>query len=310
MSKKSSKQKRSAARGRRRRLGKGVIAALALALVATAAAVTRLPGLRHLSPFTAAPAPQSQPNLQLSKEYVYAGGRLVATEEPAPSATPAPTPAGPAPANLVATGTFPTPTTAAVNLSWLAPSGSVSSYVVERAEGRDAEGRLQYAAIGPPVTIPPTPPSPYVDPTAEPGKVYLYRVKAVFDTGGSSGYSKQDLATTVRYTGDDPLVGRDDAQGRAASPVRASVLTELRGVVDSIRTLAGVPSAAWRDEPPADPRPAPGVLIRAWHFEELRTHLNRALSELDISEVPADTTLAVGQPIKARHIQDVRDKVR
>lgn len=280
-----------------------------LAVVATAAAVMRLPALRRLSP--AAPAPRAQPNLQLSKEYVYAGGRLVATEEPAPSATPPPTPAGPPPTLLVATATFPTPTTAAVNLVWSAPSpGDVASYVLERAESRDAAGQLQYAPAGPPVTTLPTASNPHVDQTAQAGKVYLYRVKAVFTSGGSSGYSNQDLATTVRYTGDDPLVGASDPQGRPASPIRAVILTELRGVVDSIRTLAGRGGVAWRDEPPLNPRPAPGVLIRAWHFRELRTNLNPALSDLGVSEVPDDPTLAVGQKIKATHIQDVRDRVR
>lgn len=290
---------------RRRKAGRGTVTALALALVAAAAA-TRLPMFR---PYTAPalPAPQSQPNLQLSKEYVYAGGRLVATEEPD---APAPPPTGP-PTALVATAALPTSATVAVSLTWSAPaSGSVAGYVVERAEARDASGQLQYAAAGPPVTALPTPASPYVDRTAAAGKVYLYRVKAIFASGGSSAYSNQDLAATVRYTGDDPLIGRDDPKGRAASPVRALILTELRGVVDSVRALAGLPAAPWRDEPPDNPRPRPGALIRAWHFRELRSNLNPALSTFVIAEVPDDPSLAVGQPIMARHIQDVRDRLR
>lgn len=302
---KRSNARRSVRRARRGGVGRGVVAALTLALMATATAFTRLSPPRP-SPALTSPAATAQPDLQLSKEYVYAGGRLVATEEPA-----APTPAGPTPTALAATAAFPSPTTIAVNLTWSAPSsGAVGSYVVERAEARDAAGRLRYAPVGPAVTTLPTASSPYFDQTAVAGKVYLYRVKAVFASGAPSGYSNQDLATTVRYTGDDPLVGRDDPQGRPGSPVRAAVLTELRDVVDSVRALAGLPRAAWRDEPPEDPRPAPGVLIRAWNFRELRSNLNPALSALGIAEVPPDPTLAVGERIMAKHIQDVRDRVR
>jgi hypothetical protein len=72
----------------------------ACVLLAAGFAATRYNPARHfigLSPLVA-PATQGDwaGTLPLAKEYVYAGGRLVATEEPAPAATPTPTPAGPA----------------------------------------------------------------------------------------------------------------------------------------------------------------------------------------------------------------------
>lgn len=283
---------------------------MTLVLVAAAAAITPLSPLRRAAS-PAAPAGQPQPGLPLSKEYIYAGGRLVATEGPAAAATPAPTPTGAPPTALAAVASFPTQTTFAVSLTWSAPSPeSVAGYIVERAETSDEMGRLQYGPVGSPVTTLPTVSSPYVDQTAAEGKVYIYRVKAVFHAGGSSDYSGPDLATTVRYSGDDPLVGKGDPQGRPASTVRAAILTELRDVVNAVRTLAKLDAAVWRDDPPDNPRPQPQVIIRAWHFDELRKNLNPALAALHVAEVPPDQTLAAGQPIKATHIQDVRERIR
>jgi hypothetical protein len=76
--------------------------------------------------------------------------------------------------------------------------------------------------------------------------------------------------------------------------------------VDAVRVLANVGPAAWQ----TNPAPAPGGSILAAHSLELRTNLNPALSALGITQMPSDPTLAVGLPVKAVHIQDVRDKVK
>lgn len=205
--------------------------------------------------------------------------------------------AGPAPTALVATGYFPSANSVAVKLLWSAPSGATpTGYIVERASSRGTDGPA-YAAVGVPVTTLPTQANPYVD-QAPANAVYLYRVKAVYG-GGYSDYCTPDLATTVRYSGDDPLVG-------GASVVRAANLTELRTVVEAARTLAGVGTGVWK----SNPAPQSNGSILKDHFKELRDNLNQALSALDITQLPPDTTLGAGLPVRAVHIQDVRDKVR
>jgi hypothetical protein len=293
----------------RPRVGRLKLAAATLSLCAVAAgiAATRFDPVRRavgLRPLLATPA-QGNANLPLSKEYVYAGGRLVATEEPTPAATPTPTPGGPPPTNLVATASLPTATTAEVRLSWLAPSPAPSSYVIERASVRIGDGlKSAYAALGQPVTGAPSTAAPYIDQTAVQGVVYAYRVKAIYG-GGPSGYSNQDLATTFRYTGDDPLVGAN-VPGHAASPVLASNLTELRAVIEAVRALAGVGAGSWK----SDPAPLLHGAILPTHFTELRENLNPALDALGIGRVAVDSFIESHQPVMAVHIQDVREKVR
>jgi hypothetical protein len=238
--------------------------------------------------------------LSLSKEYVYAGGRLVATEEPTPL------PSGPPPTNLVATSSIPSTGTLVVRLTWSAPAGATpTGYVVERAQTRDSTG-LQFAPLSPTVTSPPTPGSPYLDQSPPSGTVCIYRVRATFGGGLSDAYSNMDVATTVGYTGDDPLIGANHQPGQHASVVSALNLTELQGVVDKVRALAGMSPAAWKN----NPAPASGGQILADHFIELRTNLNPALSALGIAPMPDDATLGQNKPVMAAHIQDVREKVR
>src|SRR5947209_1391627 len=223
-----------------------VIAPLVLCVIAAGAASLKWAMVRHAVGLASVtePAAQATPTpLQLSKEYVYAGGRLVATEEPTP------VPSGPPPTSLIATASVPTPGPLSVSLTWSAPAsgGTVTNYVVERAQTRDNTG-LQFMPLSPPATSLPTPQNPYLDQSASPGVVYVYRVMANFVGGGTSGYSNLDVATTVSYTGDDPLVGANHQPGQQASVVSALNLTELQGVVDSVRALAGLGRAAWKSD--------------------------------------------------------------
>ncbi|MFL6285813.1 MAG: hypothetical protein ACJ74Q_21955, partial [Pyrinomonadaceae bacterium] len=71
-------------------------------------------------------------------------------------------------------------------------------------------------------------------------------------------------------------------------------------------TLAGLGAGTWK----GNPAPLTNGLILADHFTELRTNLNQALDELGIGRVPDDTSIASSQPVKAVHVQDVRDKLR
>ena len=293
-----------------RRPGFVTAALAACALLAASFAATRFEPVRRaigMRPLSTVVAQASPTPLPLSKEYIYAGGRLVATEEPTSAATPTPTPGGPSPSGLVATASLPTQTTVEVRLTWSAPSTTTpSSYVIERASVRLSDGlKTDYAALGSPVTNAPTMSAPYFDPSPAEGMVYLYRVQAVY-ASGTSGYSNQDVAATNRYSGDDPLIGANDTLHRPASVVRAADLTEMRAVIEAVRTLAGLGTGTWK----GNPTPLSSGLILADHFAELRTNLNSALDALGIGRVPDDTSIASTQPVKAAHMQDVRDRLR
>src|SRR5256714_901644 len=285
---------------RRRGAKAAIVASLALCLVAATAASLRWEPARHAVGLAPAmePAAQATPTpLQLSKEYVYAGGRLVATEEPTPAG-------GPPPTNLVATATSAT----SVALTWTAPAGSISGYVVERAQSKDGPySQVGTTPVGQP-SFTDAAPSSSQPPSADTS--YLYRVKAAYAAGGFSDYSNKDLATTVIFT-DDPLVGVNDPQNRPATTIKATHLTELRRAVSAVNVLAGLGAVnTWAYPDPVSSPPAQRRAIYLEDMRELRTNLNPALSALGIGALPDDPTLDRGLKVKATHLQDVRDKVK
>ena len=290
-----SKKTKGAGRRRREslpRVGRLKLAAAALSLCAVAAglAATRYDTVRRavgLQPLIVNPA-QGQGSLPLSKEYVYAGGRLVATEEPTPAATPTPTPAGPAPTNLVATAT----SASSVSLTWVAPAGNVIGYVVERRAD----------PVSPPLEMPTGSTSTsFNDSTPTGDRAYLYRVKAAFAGGGFSDYGNADLATTIVFT---------DAQLQGVT-IKAVHLTELRRAVNAVRALApGLAAASWTYP---DPVSTPGQR-RAVYVEDvtdLRAGLDEALTRLGLTTgYPAEPPLRSGATVSADHFEQIRARVR
>lgn len=241
-----------------------VIAPLALCILAAGAASLRWGPARRAVGLAPLVEPQATPTpLPLSKEYIYAGGRLVATEEPTPP------PSGPPPTGLVATQS---PTVAAqVDLSWSAPAGQVDHYEIGR-KGRVADQLSVVGSTQGAVTI-------FSD-AATPDTAYLYAVRAVFAGGGHSDYSGTDLATTVIFS-DDPLVGSNDAHPPAATVIKAAHLTELRRAVSAVHALAGLGAVTSWMYP--DPVSSPGSSRRAIYVEdikELRDRLDEALPGL------------------------------
>lgn len=303
MSKRSKKLKgtgRPAAAPRRRMGGRLSAAALAAcALLAVGIAATRFDPVRRavgLRPLLT-PGAQPQGGLPLAKEYVHAGGRLIATEEPAP--VPSPTPAGAAPTNLRATAV----SESGIRLTWDAPPGSVGSYVVER---RGAPGAQ-------PVEVPTGVSATSFDDTTPSGDfAYLYRVKAVFSGGGISPYSNSDLVTTIVFT-DDPLVGAHDPAGRPATVIKATHLTELRRAVSAVHYLAGLGALnSWTHPEPVS---APSAQRRAVYLEDvkdLRDRLAEALPALGMTQPEyVDATLERRvTKVKKEHFQQLRDAVK
>lgn len=285
MSKKKLSRKRSARGGLRSLSARTTGALILIGCVAFGVTASMWVSSRKL----VEPAPAAQQgSLSLAKEYIYAGGRLVATEEP-------PAVVAPPPTAMVASAASASPTS--VNLTWQAPSASgVTSYMVERRSGAGGSFVQIAANLAQPN---------HTDTSAASGTAHLYRVRAQYASGAVSDYSNSDLATTVAFS-DDPLIGASNSGGSPASTIRAVHLTEARQAVDAVRALAGLGGATWK----SDPAPQVNGKILADHFIELRTHLNPALQSLGLPTVANDTSLAVNQPVRAIHLQAVRDAVK
>jgi hypothetical protein len=265
-----------------------VAAALLVTLAASGAAVSRWGALRSplgLAP-AAVPAQATPTPLTLSKEYVYAGGRLVATEEP----TPTPAPSGPPPTNLVATASSATQ----VGLTWTAPAGQISHYVVERTATTNWENANS-------ITLPDAGTS-YTDSPPTGGLVvsYLYRVRAVFTSNAQSGPSNVDLATTVVFTGDDEIA--------PLKIIRAGHLVKLRQAVNAVRALTGLGPATWAYPDPSSV-PAQRRAIYLEDVAELRSGIDPALTTLGrYQDYPATPALARGVPVHSEHFNQIRSR--
>jgi hypothetical protein len=210
----------------------GLIAVLGLATAAgpwrTSLSRTRV-GSLFFSPPPPLPPPGSP-----SKEYIYAGGRLIATEEPNPMV---------APTNLIA-DTF---SNARIDLTWTAAPGA-HHYQVERAPNLGGTFTVVNSnVVG----------TTYQDTTVTSVNAYLYRVRTADAVGNLSTPSGIDVATAITFT-DNPLtVG--------TTPVKAVHMTELRQAVNAVRAAANLSAATW-----TDPTLSTSVLIKAVHVTELR----------------------------------------
>jgi hypothetical protein len=288
-----SKKKRArgaAVKPRRVKPFKVAITVLVACVIAAGAAATRFEPVRRTIGLAPLPVPVAQQqNLSLSKEYIYAGGRLVATEEPTPQG-------GPPPTNLLATVT----PTGTVAVTWTAPTASISSYVVERAQ----------SGSGPFTPLTPNPTSTsFTDVTAAADTAYFYRVKAIYTAGGNSDYSNRDLATTVIFT-DDPIIPANDPQGRPATTIYARHLTELRRAVNAVRGLAGLGAASWTYPDPVS-TPDQRRMIYLEDVTELRARLGEALSALSLpAPTYADPTINRYTTVRKAHVQELRDAVK
>jgi Fibronectin type III domain len=278
MSKKGSNQRRRAQRGtlifKRRKLVAGLLG-LVVSLAGTGLAYWTI-SRANVPPLATT---TSEP-LALSKEYIYAGDRLIATEEPVSSG-------GnvlPAPGSLTAT----TISDSQINLTWAPSTGDVDHYQVERSQ----------SIAGPYIRLTPDPrTNVFYDTSVSNGAAYLYRVHAVDARGNVSPDSNTDLATAINFT-DEPLV-------TGVTAIKAQHLIELRHAVDAVRLTAGLPAALWSDGVQS------GGIIKALHVRELRDNLNQALTAIGLSPGSyTDLNLSSNVSIKAEHIRELRQQVK
>jgi len=250
----------------------GLIAVLGLASVAgpwrTSLSRTRV-GSLFFSPPPPLPPPGSP-----SKEYIYAGGRLIATEEPNPMV---------APTNLIA-DTF---SSARIDLTWTAAAGA-HHYQVERAPNLGGTFTVVNSnVVG----------TTYQDTTVTSVNAYLYRVRTADAVGNLSAPSGIDVATAITFT-DNPLtVG--------TTLVKAVHMTELRQAVNAVRAAANLSAATW-----TDPTLSTSVTIKAVHVTELRSSLDAALTALGITTSAYTDPSLTGILIKKVHVDEVRQRVK
>ena len=187
-----------------------------------------------------------------------------------------------APLSFAATAT----STSSVSISWTA-NGSVDHYEIQRGTHRDGTFTTLTSTAG----------TSFVDNTVSSSTVYIYRVRGVDSQGNYSDFNT-DVASTYTFT-DNPLVA-------GTTVVKAQHITELRTVVNAVRTAAGLSSVSWTDSSLA------GVNIKAVHINELRSNLDAALSVFGVSTSSyTDSVLTPGATIvKAIHAQELRSRVQ
>ncbi len=271
--------------GRQRSKRKKYISVAALGLITVLCLGTlagpwrNSPGAKRFRALFAAPAPPPplpSPN-NPSKEYIYAGGKLIATEAPLALV---------APASLIAT-TLSDLSSPQVSISWGATTGA-DHYQVERTTNVNTS----YTVLNSSVSA-----TSFTDNSVSAVTAYIYRVRAVDASGNVSQYSNIDLATAISFT-DDSLVA-------ASTTIKVAHLTELRQAVNAVRlTTASLGTVTWAENIAGGVTP-----IRASHIQELRTKLDEARSALGLPAC-SYSDASVGAFVQKTHIDELRQCVR
>ena len=283
--KKVSRQKKREASRRRNKLAGlaaiGLLVVLSFGMIAGRWRNTS-GGKRLRALFTApVPPPTIPPVNNPSKEYIYAGGKLIATEAPVPLLPPA---------NLIAT-TLSNLSTAQVSINWEATTGA-DHYQVERTNNITTE----YSVINSNIAG-----TTFTDNSVTSGTAYLYRVRAADSAGNLSPPSNFDLATAISFTDDSIVI--------SSTTIKAAHINELRQAVNAVRaTTANLGPANWGGSINA------GVsTVQATHIQDLRTNLDQARSALGLSACAyTDNSIAALQAsfIKKEHFDQLRQCVK
>lgn len=184
-----------------------------------------------------------------------------------------PTFAGPA-VDAVATSTT------SVHLTWPAADGA-SSYRLWRSSGGGA-----FAQVGGAITA-----VAYDDFGRAPGTTYVYKLQAVIG-GTISDFGPPDLATTIEWTDDGVLTGKQ---------VRALHLQELRAAANAVRAAAALPPLTFPDAI------APGGATLARHITELRSGMTAARNALGVTPASFAQSVVAGTVIKGQHVEELRN---
>jgi hypothetical protein len=221
----------------------------------------------------------------------YAGGRLIATEEPGGSGAPLLTPT-----NLSVNAY----STTQINISWSAPEGATGySYLLERStnfsQSSPDHGFVQVATVNG---------TSYTDNVPATTVItYLYRVRSISGQQQSVP-SILNFATTKSF---QEQISNQNPPGLTS--IKATHLLELQEAVNAVRAAAGLSAFNWSD--PQGRAPASGVPILRSHLLDLRNGLNQALSALGITpQSYTDDGLPDGTFVKKAHIDELRQRTR
>jgi hypothetical protein len=216
-----------------------------------------------------------------SKEYIYGGGRMVATEEPPGIILAAPT-------NLRAT----TISSTQIHLAWGGVTGAVR-YELQRSLNYTNPNDHGFTLVDANIT------SAFRDDTIGTGAASIYRIRAFNANNQPSPFSNIDVATAIVFV-EDPV-----SNGMMIKEVH---VTQLRQGVDALRIASGLPAATWADPPPL----AQIVNTKKLHIDQLRANLDAARAALTLP-APIYTDATITQfitPVKAAHIQELRRLIK
>ncbi len=184
-----------------------------------------------------------------------------------------------APSNLVASASGSTAT-----LSWSASTGA-TSYQIERRSNGGAFAPINTNVTG----------TFYTDSGLVPNTTYVYRVQAA-NGAGASGYSNNDLASTMTFT--------SIANGGF---IKRAHFDELLNAVNMVLAASGTAPVTW----PSGTAPASGGFIHASQLTFLRNNMDGALRNLQISTPPyTDGTITITTRASSTHVRELQDRTR
>ena len=216
-----------------------------------------------------------------SKEYIYAGGRLVATDEPTASTLGAP-------GNMRATTTSSTQ----IQINWDLVAGA-TRYELQRSSNYGGANDHGFVPVASTITG-----NSYPD-TISTNAAYVYRVRALDAGGNASQFSNIDLATAIAFA-EDPV--------QSGMTIKDFHILRLRDAVNYVRTAAGIGMfGSW-----TDPFALTQVVIKKEHVQELRDKLEDARNALGLPPATyTDQTITrYVTPVAASHIQELRRLVK
>jgi hypothetical protein len=132
-----------------------------------------------------------------------------------------------------------------------------------------------------------------IDSGLTPGTAYIYTARTVDGVGMLSGFSTNDVATTILFS-DDPIVP-------GTTTIKAAHILEARTAVNAVRTAAGLSAFTFTDAS------LTGISILAIHFQELRTALDQARTAGVLPALSYTNPLTTGTPVNTIDLAEIRN---